>query len=226
MNLGQEDIIRACFLGFGMSPEIAAIMLVQGMRNAGLPDDARFGLHDIDRFSWELRHSRSLSREDVAEEAGVDLPPSKTSLFSRRAWDVSLAVLTRCGEVTDAPCLGKARAARVRDGSRGPSSVTYDTHAAGHGAVESAMIILTLGNRFGVRRSYLASIFEREKLPSDLGWRPKAFSAALLELLQVAVDNQTADKILRCTTNGRVASAGVRFILTRVRRTRPINQVT
>lgn len=192
-----------------MSPEVPAIMVLKGLGNANLSPDAKFDLSDMDRHSWGLRQTRSLSREDLAP-GGTDLPPADTSRFQKRPWDVALRVMEKCGGNVDAGCYGRARATRVRDGNTRPPKVPYDKESAADGAVEAAGMILTLGGKNGAKLKFIKSLFEQERLPYHLGWRPVPFSGGVDELLDVAAETQQADQILRCTSNGRTASRIVR----------------
>ncbi|PHH92845.1 hypothetical protein CDD83_4517 [Cordyceps sp. RAO-2017] len=207
-NITAVSVIRAAFEGFGMSPEVPAIIVLKGLEDAKLPLDATFTLHDADRKSWEIEHTRSLSRDDVTPPSGDELPPKAASLFQKRPWDVALATMKKCsflGHVS-VRCIGKARAARVIDGANRPPKAAYDRASAAHGAVEAARVMLTLGNKAGAKLKYLRSIFEKEKFPHDLGWRPTPYSGDISSMLESAAKTQKADKVLRCTTNGTVAT--------------------
>lgn len=194
-----------------MSPEIPAIIVLKGLLSAKLPLTDIFTLHDTDRRSWDIQHSRSLSREDIPK-SGPDLPPAETSRFHDRPWQVALHVMKECGENINATCFGKARAARVRDGNVHNPEIKYDVSAAGHGAVEAARMMLAMGNRQGANLEFLRSMFEHERLPRNLGWKPTPFAGPIEEMLDVALETQQVDKILRCTSNGRVATRVVSHI--------------
>ncbi|KAK5989798.1 Peroxidase stcC-like protein [Cladobotryum mycophilum] len=181
-RIDAVSIVRASFQGFGMSPALPAILILKGLKNADLLTDGEFNLHDIDRRSWGIWHADSLSRENLPP-GGDDLPPAETSRFQDRPWNVALTVMKNCG-------------------GRG----NYDMTAAGHGAVESAMLMLALGDKNGADLRFIKEIFEMERLPRQLGWQPKAFAAAIDNVLDDAAQMQNSDKVLRCTSNGRVAS--------------------
>lgn len=145
-------------------------------------------------------YTRSFTHEDIPD--GVDLPPEVS--FQRRPWDIALTVMKKCGSIVDARCLGTARAARVRDGSRTPNAI-YDEEDAARGAFEAAMLMLTMGDRHGAQLSYIRSVEEDGRLPWDRGWRPKAFAGNINDVLDMAVEMQAADEVLRFTSSGRVA---------------------
>ncbi|KAM4060738.1 peroxidase, family 2 domain-containing protein [Hirsutella rhossiliensis] len=204
-GVNAVSIVRASFEGFGMSPEVPAIIILKALQDANLPLNATFSLHDADRKSWKIEHTRSFSREDLPP-ADQDLPPVDTSRFHERPWKVALRVMKRCGEKVDADCFARARAARIIDGKRRKPKTNYDMAAAAHGAVESARIMLVLGNKHGANLKYIQSVFEKERLPRHLGWKPKAFSGDIDSMLDLAVKTQKPSKVLRCASNGRVAS--------------------
>ncbi|KAF4506644.1 hypothetical protein G6O67_006708 [Ophiocordyceps sinensis] len=204
-GINAQSVVRACFEGFGMSPEVPAIIVLKGLEDAGLGINDNFNLHDADRSSWKIEHSRSFTRQDIGS-GDSDPPPVASSRFQQQAWDVALRVLEGCGGgfvTTD--CLGRARAARVLDGSK-VSTANYDRAAAGHGAVESARLLLMLGSAEGAQLNFIRSVLEQEKLPRDLGWEPQEFSGRIDVMLDVAARSQAPDKMLRCASNGRVAT--------------------
>ncbi|KAM4066425.1 peroxidase, family 2 domain-containing protein [Hirsutella rhossiliensis] len=205
IGITARSAVIACFRGFGLSPEICAFIVLNGLRSADLPAASRFLLHDVDRSTWQIQHTRSLSREDIISPPFPFAPPPSTSLFQQRPWDVALDAMEKCKkgkrEIIDANCFGRARAARVRD-----VGLPYDESAATHGAIEAARIMLALGDENGAELKYIESVFVHEKLPTHLGWRPKAYSGGINPMLDAAAETQRADIILRCTTGGRVAT--------------------
>lgn len=204
-----------------MSPEVPAIIVLKGLEDAGLGINDNFNLHDADRSSWKIEHSRSFTRQDIGS-GDSDPPPVESSRFQQQAWDVALRVLKGCGGgfvTTD--CLGRARAARVLDGSK-VSTANYDRAAAGHGAVESARLLLMLGSAEGAQLNFIRSVLEQEKLPRDLGWEPQEYSGRIDVMLDVAARSQAPDKMLRCASNGRVATRLVRH--TAARETTPLTK--
>ncbi|PHH87669.1 hypothetical protein CDD83_8549 [Cordyceps sp. RAO-2017] len=199
-------ITVACFRGFGLSPETCAFIVLSGLRSASLSSASVFSLHDVDRSTWQIQHTRSLSREDIISPPFPFAPPQSTSLFQQRPWNVALRAMHQCKqgrrELINADCFGRARAARIRD--RG---LPYDESAATHGAVETARIMLVLGDENGAELKYIESVFVHERLPTHLGWKRKEYSGGVNAMLDAAVQTQQADIILRCPTGGgRVAT--------------------
>ncbi|KAM4066555.1 peroxidase, family 2 domain-containing protein [Hirsutella rhossiliensis] len=197
-KLTATGIVNACFHGLGMSPETCSIITLSGLLAAKLSVNTVFDLPDVDRTSWGIEHDCSFSRKDAAEGDNVH--------FNKRNWDVALKVLKHCQEngKISARCLGKARAARVKDQMRINPTTNYDNKAAGHSAVEVARMILTMGDKHeGAELKYIRSIFEEERLPAHLGWKPKAYTCGVNDVLDLAVESQKPDpKILQHTSNG------------------------
>ncbi|KJZ75196.1 hypothetical protein HIM_05390 [Hirsutella minnesotensis 3608] len=200
-----QAVTTACFEGLGVSPEICAFLILTGLRAANLPDLTVFSLHDVDRGTWKIQHTRSLSRDDIESPPFPKAPPESTSLFQQRPWNVTLQAMEQCKkgprELIDANCFGRARAARVRD-----KGLVYDELAATHGAVEAARIMLALGDKNGAQLNYIRFLFEKERFPTKLGWRRRPFSGGINDMFEIAIQSQQADIILRCPRGGRIAT--------------------
>ncbi|EQL00555.1 Chloroperoxidase [Ophiocordyceps sinensis CO18] len=182
-GINAQSVVRACFEGFGMSPEVPAIIVLKGLEDAGLGINDNFNLHDADRSSWKIEHSRSFTRQDIG-----------SGRSARRVFSLPATGLGRCSP-------------RPRGLWGGVlSTANYDRAAAGHGAVESARLLLMLGSAEGAQLNFIRSVLEQEKLPRDLGWEPQEFSGRIDVMLDVAARSQAPDKMLRCASNGRVAT--------------------
>lgn len=198
-----------------MSPETCSIIALSGLVESDNALDLVFNLEDVDLESWGIGHDCSFSRKDK----------STSNKFNKAVWDVALAELNNCqqGGKVSARCLGRARAARIKDQKKSNPATNYDDKAAGHGAVEVARMILTLGNKQdGADLGFIRSIFEEEKLPSHLGWKPQPYTAGVLDVLDVAEDSQGAEpETLANTSQGDISNRIVSAAVTRANQVRP-----
>ncbi|PFH57098.1 hypothetical protein XA68_15505 [Ophiocordyceps unilateralis] len=198
MNMTLSDVVTGCFEGFGASPEICGLVCIAGMINAKLRLSDSFNLADISRPEWKIEHDSSLSRKDSSQESNV-------SKFDFDAWNVSLKVFGKA-EVISAVQLGKAKSARIRDAKKKNAKSVYDSRTASRSVTEIALLTSVLGNIDGwAKTDFVRSLFERERLPWNLGWRPRLHDADLPSVLGIAALTLTADpEILSMTSDGAV----------------------
>ncbi|KJZ77006.1 hypothetical protein HIM_03327 [Hirsutella minnesotensis 3608] len=198
-RMNMTDVTLACFFGLGMSPETCTIITLSGLLAADAPQNLVFDLPAVDLESWEVEHDISMSRKDKAEGDAVR--------FDKEIWDNSLTEMNKCGENVDALCLGRVKVARILDEGRRNPKTNYDKLSAGHGAVENARLLLTLGNGTHAPAKYIRTLFEQERLPYHLGWRPRAYTAGVFEVIQVAADSlQVPNQGLTHTSDGDIES--------------------
>ncbi|RDA90475.1 hypothetical protein CP533_3045 [Ophiocordyceps camponoti-saundersi (nom. inval.)] len=197
-NISLSTIISGCFEGFGASPEVCGLVTIAGMLNAGLGLTDSFDLEDISRSSWMIEHDSSFTRKDASQEPNV-------SKFDPDAWAVSLKFLGKA-EAVSAVLLGKAKAARIRDNKKKNKDTVYDSRTAARSVTEIALLTSVLGNIDGWARTvYIRSLFEKEKLPWELGWRPRLHNADLPSILGIAALTLTAEpEILSMASGGDV----------------------
>ncbi|PHH81653.1 hypothetical protein CDD83_3516 [Cordyceps sp. RAO-2017] len=181
-----------------MSPVICTIITLGGIGKSGKRADVRFKLSAVDKKTWDIEHDASFSRQDAAL--------GNPSVFNPHAWSVTLAELKKCGDEVDLRCWSKARLASLADARRRNPRLVYDRAAAAHIAVEVARVQLALGNKKGVKLANLRELFEHERLPFRLGWRPRMHSATAQDVLELAVESQRLDPVLQRTSNGMVTT--------------------
>ncbi|PHH93295.1 hypothetical protein CDD83_7994 [Cordyceps sp. RAO-2017] len=181
-----------------MSPESCSIIALNGLVESEVSLDESFDLGDVDLPSWKIEHDSSFTRKD-------NVNGNYTHVFDKPTWAASLREFRKCGKVIDAKCFGRVRVARILDTRRKNPKSVYDLKNAGHSIVESARAQLTLGTRKGVRLDFLRMVFEQERLPLRLGWRPREWCAPVDEILDVAVEGLQVSPILRNATDGVMA---------------------
>ncbi|RCI16030.1 hypothetical protein L249_3045 [Ophiocordyceps polyrhachis-furcata BCC 54312] len=197
-NLTLSKVVSGCFEGFGASPEVCGLITIAGLLNANLGLKDAFDLEDISRPSWMIEHDSSLTRKDASQEPNV-------SKFDAEAWAVSLKVLGKA-EAVSAIQLGKAKAARIRDNKKKNKDSIYDSRTAARSVTEIALLTSVLGNIDGwARTPHIRTLFEREMLPWELGWRPRLHNADLPSILGIAALTLTAEpEILSMASGGDV----------------------
>lgn len=89
---------------------------------------------------------------------------------------------------TDIPTASKAKYSRVQDSAKRNPTFTYGPREFILSYGETALYLQTMSDPVsGVAQlSYVRSLFEKEKLPYDLGWRPSAAPITLLSLGNMA----------------------------------------
>ncbi|PHH75067.1 hypothetical protein CDD80_2652 [Ophiocordyceps camponoti-rufipedis] len=193
-----EDVITACFEGFGASPEACGFICLAGMVNARLRLTDTFDLAQISEPDWKIEHDASLTRADASQQRDL-------SRFDAATWNVTLNVLGSA-EFVSALKLGKAKSVRVRDAkNKNPKSV-YDSRTASRSVTEIALLTSVLGNIDGwAKLDFIRSLFEKEKLPWGLGWRPRLHDADLPSILGIGALTLNADpELLSVTSDGAV----------------------
>lgn len=200
-NIDASDITTACWQAFGLSPVICTIITLNGLINAKLPLNAHFALSDVDRSSWQIVHDSSFSRQDMALGDSVS--------FDQGTWDLTVRELEKCGPKVDLKCWGRARVAQMNSERRRNPSTVYDDATAAHIAVEVARVTLALGDKSGVKLKYLRDLFEHERLPIRRGWRPKANSGTVQDVLYLASRGQRTNRQLSRTGDGEVSTRAV-----------------
>lgn len=197
-KLTIEDVITACFEGFGASPESCGFICLAGMVNARLRLTDTFDLAQISEPEWKIEHDVSLTRPDASQSRDL-------SRFDAATWNVTLNVLGPA-EFVSALKLGKAKSVRVRDAKiKNPNSV-YDSRTASRSVTEIALLTSVLGNIDGwAKLDFIRSLFEKEKLPWGLGWRPRLHDADLPSILGISALTLNADpELLSVTSDGAV----------------------
>ncbi|RDA90740.1 hypothetical protein CP533_2958 [Ophiocordyceps camponoti-saundersi (nom. inval.)] len=226
-NITAASVTLACHLGLGISPEVCAIIVLDGMAHANVPLDTSFPLEVIDKKSWAIIHDCSSSRID-AEEVPRNGPNDRD--FIQSVWDVALRRIIDPGDKRiTINSLGASKADIIVD-TRKPERdphTKYDRRAAAHSAVENARLWLTMATdeEPEVEPSYVKALFEDERLPVKEGWIPAGkdkagqvkFSAGgVMQVLDLATKSLSPfggkgafakdAQILQTTTNGIVNS--------------------
>ncbi|KAH9828197.1 putative sterigmatocystin biosynthesis peroxidase stcC [Teratosphaeria destructans] len=177
--------------GRGMTIPVLLVGLAQGMNmgadfttaigGAGLlsspdPFAGSFALNDLDQHNFPIEHDASLSRQDAY--FGNDYS------FYNPNWQKVLSYY-KGRTYTDIKSSSDARYGRYNDSLTRNPIFTFGAREFVLAYGESALYLQTMSSPLsdGVARiDWIREMFEKEKLPYDLGWRPSAEPITLASL--------------------------------------------
>lgn len=176
---GRDNTIANLLPGLAACLNMGADFTI-GIATAALPSSPNplagaFDLDDIDEHNFPIEHDASLSRQDAY--FGNDYS------FYQPNFDQVLSFYAE-SEYTNITQAAKARHARFADSlSKNPQFV-YGLREFIFSYGETALYLQSMSDiASGVARvDFIRSLFEQEKLPYDLGWRPSALPITLTSL--------------------------------------------
>ncbi|PHH91507.1 hypothetical protein CDD83_176 [Cordyceps sp. RAO-2017] len=176
-KIGLVAAVKACSKGLGASPEVCGISAFRTLLALQFhrPLAFTFNLDELRRHKSPIEHDVSFSREDQAL--------GDNNVFNPAIWRSTLDVISRVPIVTP-EVMGKAKAKRVREQTRKNPQVDYDSNAAIFGGTEVGMLLTTFGYTAPNLR-WIRCLFEEERIPTHLGWRPQQRSTNLSSTLSV-----------------------------------------
>ncbi|KAL7914156.1 Peroxidase, family 2 domain-containing protein [Trichoderma velutinum] len=159
-NITVIDLIRGTYEGLGLSPEISIVVgVAELLKSYRL---AAFDLHELSNHGF-IDHDCSLSRADIGDGNNND--------FNETIWSVPLEVLMNYSTITP-QAIGAARSARdLFDIAHNPSQ-QCGARSIAIGALENGLLIQSLGGN--PKLDWVRSIFEQQRIPTNLGFHPKA----------------------------------------------------
>lgn len=178
-NVDLGTIIVGAFEGLGSSPEISALVGGVGLFSSRTPLSLKFDLEDLRKHQFLIEHDCSFSRQDAAVGNNND--------FDAEIWNVTMGVIGRKDVVTPRD-MGRARSARLRDQKRRNPAMHYGAHSAVVGVFEIGMLLSALGQG-STRLDLIQSLFEQQRLPTHLGWRPTLAANNVAGTLAIGADS-------------------------------------
>lgn len=153
---------------------------VVGLASSPFPALGTFDLNHLDQHNFPIEHDGSLSREDAY--FGNDYSFNQTdfnqliSHFPSGKTSIKTATLAKLDRVLDA---------KKRD-----PTFTYGAREFILSYGETALYLQTMSDPYsGVANvNYIKSLFEKEKLPYELGWRPSTQEVNLITLGQMVFE--------------------------------------
>lgn len=146
-----------------------------GLLSSPNPLGGSFDLDDLSQHNFPIEHDASMSRQDAA--LGNPQP------FYNPNWQQYIGVFDG-KTVTDIPTASEAKFARYNDSLVKNPEFTYGLREAVLSYGENALYLQSMADPVSGKAqiSYVRSLFEQEKLPYALGWRPSKAPITLLSL--------------------------------------------
>jgi hypothetical protein len=168
-------LIKGLAEGLNMGPDFTVAIGGAGLLSSPNPLGGSFDLDDLNMHNFPIEHDASMSRQDAA--LGNDQP------FYNPNWQQYIRTFDG-KTVTDIPTAAKAKFARYSDSLTKNPDFTYGPREAVLSYGENALYLSTMADPVSGRAqlSYVRSLFEQEKLPYELGWRPSVAPITLVSL--------------------------------------------
>lgn len=164
-----------------MGADFTVLIGGAGLLSSPDPLSGAFDLDDLDQHNFPIEHDASLSRQDAY--FGNDYS------FYDPNWQDVLAQFS--GGMTALLPAANALANRTRDSEAINPTFTYGFREFVFRYGETAIYLQTMGgsDADGVTRlDWVKSLFEQEKLPYNLGWRPRAEPITIPSLGQMVFE--------------------------------------
>jgi len=146
-----------------------------GILSSPNPAGMAFDLNNLDQHNFPIEHDASLSRRDAY--FGNDYSFNQTIFNQVLAY---YAGMTH----TSIPVASHAKYQRVQDSKKTDPTFTYGPREFLLSYGETALYLQTMSDPYsGVARlDFVKYLFEKEKLPYEIGWRPSTKNITLMTL--------------------------------------------
>ncbi|EME41501.1 hypothetical protein DOTSEDRAFT_135407 [Dothistroma septosporum NZE10] len=161
--------------GLNMGPDFMAVIGAVGLLSSPNPAAGSFDLDDLDEHNFPIEHDASLSR--------LDKYFGNNYAFNQKTWDATLSFFHGQTKTTT-PTASKARYSNVKKSKANNPTSLYGPQQFILSSGETALYVQTMDSPVtnSAQITYVKSLFEKEKLPYNLGWRPSAVPITLLSL--------------------------------------------
>jgi hypothetical protein len=165
-------LIAGLAAGLNMGADFSVVVGGAGLLASPNPLGGSFDLDDLNMHNFPIEHDASMSRQDVA--LGNPQP------FYNPNWQQYLSFFAG-RDRTDVLTASKAKYARTTDSKEKNPQFTYGLRAAVFSYGENALYLQAMSDPVSgkAKIEYVRSLFEKEKLPFDLGWRPSVLPITL-----------------------------------------------
>jgi hypothetical protein len=182
-NMSIPHLIKGLAEGLNMGADFTTAIGGAGLLSSPNPLGGSFDLSDLNMHNFPIEHDASMSRQDAA--LGNDQP------FYNPNWQQYISFFDGKA-TTDIPTASKAKYARYNDSLVKNPEFTYGVREAVLSYGENALYLSTLSDPVSgkAKIEYVKSMFEEEKLPYDLGWRPTTAPTTLTSLGLMIVELQ------------------------------------
>jgi hypothetical protein len=174
-NMTIPHLLKGLAEGLNMGADFTVAVGGAGLLSSPNPLGGSFDLNDLDQHNFPIEHDASMSRQDAA--LGNDQP------FYNPNWQQYIGFFDG-KTVTDIPTASKAKFARYSDSLKNNPDFTYGPREAVFSYGENAIYLQAMSDPVSgnAKISYVRSLFEQEKLPYALGWRPSKAPITLASL--------------------------------------------
>ncbi|KAK4619542.1 Putative sterigmatocystin biosynthesis peroxidase [Fulvia fulva] len=168
-------LIQGGAQGLNMGPDFMAVIGAVGLLSSPNPAGGSFDLDNLDIHNFPIEHDGSLSRLDKYFGDNAD--------FNQQTWDATVAYFNGLIKTTT-PTASKARYMNIQKSQANNPTSLYGPMQFLLSSGETALYVQTMDSPItnSARVDYVRSLFEQEKLPYELGWRPSAVPITLLSL--------------------------------------------
>jgi hypothetical protein len=182
-NMTIPHLIKGLAEGLNMGADFTTAIGGAGLLSSPNPLGGSFDLDDLSMHNFPIEHDASMSRQDAA--LGNPQP------FYDPNWQQYISFFDGKA-TTDIPTASKAKFARYSDSLAKNSQFTYGAREAVLSYGENALYLSTMGDPVSgkAKIEYVKSLFEQEKLPFELGWRPSPLPTTLVSLGLMVVQLQ------------------------------------
>jgi hypothetical protein len=174
-------LLRGLAEGLNMGADFTIAIGGAGLLSSPDPLGGAFDLDDLNQHNFPIEHDASMSRQDAA--LGNDQP------FYNPNWQQYIKFFTG-KTTTDVPTASKAKYARYQDSKTKNPKFVYGLREAVFSYGENAIYLQAMSDPVSgeAKVSYVRSLFEQEKLPYELGWRPSVAPITLASLGVMVVE--------------------------------------
>lgn len=176
-----QHLVAGLAAGMNIGPDFSIAIGAVGLQSSPNPLGGSFDLNDLDQHNFPIEHDASLSRQDAY--FGNDYS------FSQMIWNMFLN--TYSGKTqTDIPTAAKELSVRTQDSETRNPTFVYGPREFILRYGETGLYLQTMSDPVsGVARlDFVRQMFEKEKLPVNLGWKPSALPITLNSLGAMAVE--------------------------------------
>lgn len=158
-----------------MGPDFMALIGAAGILSSPDPSGLAFDLDNLDQHNFPIEHDVSLSRQDKYFGNWYD--------FNQTVWDGTVGYYKGMQKTTT-PVAAKARYHRVEVCQSKNPECTYGPMQFIFSSGETGLYVQTMSDPVtnSAPVAYVRSLFEKEKLPYELGWRPSKLPITLVSL--------------------------------------------
>ena len=174
-------LLKGLAEGLNMGADFTVAVGGAGLLSSPDPLAGAFDLDDLDMHNFPIEHDASLSRKDAY--FGNDYS------FYNPNWQQVLKTYAGMKK-TNIPKAAEARHVRFNDSQTKNPEFVYGLREFIFSYGETAIYLQTMSDPVsGVANiDYIRSLFEQEKLPYELGWRPSAAPITLASLGQMVFE--------------------------------------